>query len=72
MKFANISKYLLWALMAISLVLVGIFFFGGFVEGTAGTSRAEPRITEAILRWAYVLFLIAAFFALVFPLIFIA
>ena len=57
--------------MAISLVLVGIFFFGGFVEGTAGTSLAEPLITETILRWAYVLFIIAAFFALVFPLIFI-
>jgi hypothetical protein len=36
MKFANIAKYLLWALMGISLVLVGIFFFGGFVEGTEG------------------------------------
>jgi hypothetical protein len=71
MKFAKIAKYLLWALMAISLVLVGIFFFGGFVEGTAGTSLAEPLITETILRWAYVLFIIAAFFALVFPLIFI-
>jgi len=72
MKFANIAKYLLWALMGISLVLVGIFFFGGFVEGTEGTSVAEPIITEVILRWAYVLFLIAGFFALVFPLIFIA
>ena len=72
MKFANIAKYLLWALMGISLVLVGIFFFGGFVEGTEGTSVAEPIITEVILRWAYVLFLIAGFFALVFHLIFIA
>ena len=72
MKFANIAKYLLWALMGISLVLVVIFFFGGFVEGTEGTNVAEPIITEVILRWAYVLFFIAAFFALLFPLIFIA
>ena len=72
MKFANIAKYFLWALMAISLVLVGIFFFGGFVEGTEGTSSAEPLITETILKWAYVLLIIAAVMALVFPLIFIA
>ncbi len=72
MKFANIAKYLLWALMAISLVLVGIFFFGGFVEGTEGTSLAEPVITETILRWAYILLGIAAVFALVFPLFFMA
>jgi hypothetical protein len=44
--------------MAISLVLIGIFFFGGFVEGTEGTSLAEPLITETILRWAYILLII--------------
>ena len=71
MKFAKYAKFLLWALMGISLVLVGIFFFGGFVEGTAGTSAAEPLITETILRWAYVLLIITAFFALGFPLVFI-
>jgi predicted RND superfamily exporter protein len=72
MKFANIAKYVLWALMAVSLVLVAIFFFGGFVEGTQGTSSAEPVITETILKWAYVLLVIAAIFTLVFPLIFIS
>jgi hypothetical protein len=72
MKFANIARYFLWALMAVSLVLVAIFFFGGFVEGTEGTSSAEPVITETILRWAYVLLAIAAVLALVFPLIFMA
>ncbi len=72
MKFANVSKYLLWALMGISLVLVGIFFFGGFVPGTEGTTSAEPVITETILRWAYVLFIIAAAFSLIFPLVFMA
>jgi hypothetical protein len=72
MKFAKISRYFLWALMAISLVLVVIFFFGGFVKGTAGTSLAEPLITDTILNWAKVLFVIAAFFSLAFPLVFIA
>lgn len=72
MKFAKISRYFLWALMAVSLVLVGIFFFGGFVKGTAGTSLAEPLITDTILNWAKVLFVIAALMAIVFPLVFIA
>ena len=72
MKFAKISKYFLWALMGVSLVLVAIFFFGGFIEGTEGTSIAEPLITNTILRWAYILFIIAAFFSLAFPLVFIA
>lgn len=72
MNFANIARYFLWVLMAISLVLVGIFFFGGFVSGTEGTSVAEPIITETILKWAYVLLAIAGVLALVFPLIFVA
>jgi formate-dependent nitrite reductase membrane component NrfD len=72
MKFANVSKYFLWALMGISLVLVGIFFFGGFVAGTEGTTSAEPVVTETILRWAYVLFIIAAAISLIFPIIFMA
>lgn len=72
MKFANIAKYFLWALMAVSLVLVGIFFFGGFVENTQGTSVAEPIVTETILRWAYILLILAAVATIVFPLIFIA
>jgi hypothetical protein len=58
--------------MGISLVLVAIFFFGGFVEGTEGTSSAQPIITETILRWSYVLFIIAGILALVFPLIFMS
>jgi hypothetical protein len=58
MLTSKLSQYILWALMAISLVLIGIFFFGGFVEGTEGTSLAEPLITETILRWAYILLVI--------------
>jgi hypothetical protein len=70
MRVAKISQYFLWALMAISLVFVGIFFFGGFVQGTEGTSLAEPLITETILRWAYVLLIITLATAVVFQLIF--
>ena len=56
--------------MAISLVLVVIFFFGGYVEGTEGTSIAEPFITETILKWSYVLLIITAVILIGFQLVF--
>jgi len=70
MAISKISKYILWALMAVSLVLVGIFFFGGFVEGTEGSSTAEPLITETILRWAYILLIITIVILVGFQLVF--
>jgi hypothetical protein len=70
MAISKLSQYILWALMAVSLVLVGIFFFGGFVEGTEGTSTAEPLITETILKWAYVLLFITLLVAVIFQLLF--
>ena len=70
MSVSRISQYILWALMAISLVFVGIFFFGGFVEGTEGTSLAEPKIAETILKWAYVLLIITLATAVLFQLAF--
>ena len=70
MAISKISRYVLWALMAISLVLVGIFFFGGFVEGTEGLANAEPLITETVLRWAYVLLIITIIILVGFQLVF--
>ena len=71
MGISKISQYILWALMAVSLVLVGIFFFGDFVEGTEGTSIAEPLITETILKWSYVLLIITAVILLGFQMVFL-
>ena len=68
--FKKIAQYVLWALMALSLVFVAWFFFGGFIEGTEGTNYAEPKITEGILRWTYVLLGIALVITIAFPLIF--
>jgi hypothetical protein len=70
MGITRISQYTLWGLMAISLVLVGIFFFGGYVEGTEGSSIAEPLITETILKWSYVLLIITAVILIGFQLVF--
>ena len=70
LTFNKIAQYVLWALMLFSLVFVAWFFFGGFIEGTEGTSIAEPKITEAILKWTYVLFGITLAVTVIFPLIF--
>ena len=70
MAISKISQYILWGFMAVSLVLVGIFFFGGFVEGTEGTNAAEPVITETILKWAYVLLFVTLAIMVVFQLVF--
>lgn len=70
MSISKISQYILWALMAVSLVFIGIFFFGGFVEGTEGTSLAEPLITETILKWSYVLLIVTLGIVILFQLVF--
>lgn len=70
MAISKIPQYILWALMAISLVLVSMFFFGGFVEGTEGTSTAEPLVTVTILRWAYLLLFITLAVVVGFQLLF--
>ena len=69
--FNKLAQYTLWALMAVSLVFVAWFFFGGFVEGTEGTNYAEPQVTETILKWTYILFGIALAVTIVFPLFFV-
>jgi len=71
MAVSKISQYILWGLMGVSLVLVGIFFFGGFVAGTEGTASAEPVVTEVILRWAYILLIITLVIAVAFQLYFL-
>jgi K+ transporter len=71
MLMSKISRYVLYALMAISVILIMLFFFGGYVEGTKGTNFAEPLNTNIALIWAFILFLIALITALVFPLAFL-
>ena len=68
--YRKIAQYVLWALMAASLVFVAWFFFGGFIEGTEGTNYAEPNITEAILKWTYVLLGITLAVTIIFPIFF--
>jgi putative copper export protein len=68
MSLQKVLSIILYILMGVSAVFVGIFYFGGVVEGTEGTPLEEPVITETILKWAYGLIITAAVGAIIFPL----
>ena len=65
-KIITISIYVL---MGISVVMMLIFYFGSVVPGTENTPMKEPVITNTLLVWAGVLVGLAAFTAIIFPLI---
>ncbi|MBL7111723.1 MAG: hypothetical protein ISS19_07270 [Bacteroidales bacterium] len=71
MNIQRIASIVLWILLALSVVLFGIFYFGNFVPGTEGTPMEEPLITNKILLWAFILMILTLVVALVFPLIYI-
>ncbi len=58
---------LLFVLMGVSVVFLIFFYFGGTVEGTAGTAAEEPIVAEGFIIWAYILLGLALFFTLIFP-----
>lgn len=67
MKAININKVssvVLWAIILITLVVLGLFYFGGEtpVEErlVADTSMSEPKFTDAIMYWMYFLLAFAA------------
>lgn len=66
---SRLINILLGVLMAITAVMVVIFYAGPLVEGTEGTNFEEPRITETFLTWAYILLGITAGLTIVFSLI---
>ncbi len=68
-KLAKIVSYILYALLLISVVLVGLFYFGKVVPGTEGTNMEEPVITKTILLWAGILAGLTALLSLIFPII---
>ena len=59
-KLARILSISLYVLLAISVVFALLFYMGNKVPGTEGTAFEEPRITENMMIWAYILFGIAA------------
>ena len=67
-KIFNLRSFI-YVLFAISIVYVGLFYFGGFVEGTEGTPIEEPLVTNGILQWAFILLIMTTLPALLSPLI---
>lgn len=57
----KINKYVLWVLMAASVIITVIFFVGGIesVDTTAGAMDA-PVHTSTMINWCYVLLALAA------------
>ena len=57
------SYYALYAMFAIILIVMGIFFFGGETpldqRLVADTAMEEPAQTDALIYWMYILFGIA-------------
>jgi len=69
MKISRISSIILYAIMGISIVLVVLFFAGGYVPGTKGTNMAEPLNTNWLLIWNAVLLVLALLLTLAFTII---
>jgi hypothetical protein len=51
-KLSKILSIVLYAILAVTLVFAGLFFFGGEVEGAAYTT---PIYTESFLNWGIAL-----------------
>ncbi len=67
-KSTKLTNYLSWALMALTIVLAILFYFGGVVEGTDGTRYEEPNVTNSFIFYTYILIgitlLLTIFFSL--------
>lgn len=60
MKIQKVSGTALYIMLAITLVVLGLFFFGGETPMeqrlVADPAMSEPAQTDAIIYWMYVLF----------------
>ena len=68
-KLTRIISIILWILLGVSIVLVGLFYFGSSVPGTEGTNMYEPKITETLLNWAYIMVIATIVIALGFSIV---
>lgn len=62
-RIQKVSGTVLYVMLAITLVILGMFFFGGETPVdqrlVAYTSMSEPAQTDSLIYWTYVLFAIA-------------
>ncbi len=65
-KLSKILSIVLYVLLGVTLVMAGLFFFGGEVEGAA---YPTPVYTETFLNWAKILVVSAAVIAILFEVV---
>ena len=61
-KIRKISNWTLWAVMAISIAVLGLFYFGGQGEtviSATGNPLSNPKFTPELLYWGYTVFTLA-------------
>ena len=62
----RIATIILYIVAGISVVLAGLYYLGGSVPDTIGTTFEEKNFTSIILIWAVVLFVITGLITLIF------
>jgi hypothetical protein len=67
-KLNSILNIVLYAILAVTLFLAGLFYFGGYVEGAA---YPTPNFTDPILNWGIVLVIATSAFAIISEIAFI-
>ncbi|MDR1675815.1 MAG: hypothetical protein LBR86_05045 [Tannerella sp.] len=53
-KIRRLSSWTLWAMMLISVVVLGFFYMGGVVDPNA--EQKAPVNTDLLLYWCYIIF----------------
>jgi len=66
----KIGNIVLWVSFAVTLVIAGMFFFGGSYEATTSTGgiMETPNATDMLLYWAYALIILGVVALVVFAL----
>ncbi|WP_018666318.1 hypothetical protein [Bacteroides gallinarum] len=68
-RIQKVSGTVLYVMLAITLVILGMFFFGGETPVdqrlVADTAMEEPAQTDALIYWMYILFGIAVIITIV-------
>ena len=64
----NLSTYILGVLIAVSVVVCGLFFFVGYDNYTTlnGKSLVDPQFTDILLYWMYALVAVGVFLLVIF------
>ncbi|MGL5787724.1 MAG: hypothetical protein ACRCX4_13050 [Bacteroidales bacterium] len=53
MSISKIAHWVLYAMLAVTVVVLGLYYGGGYVDQNA--EILEPKNTEILLNWAYIL-----------------